>query len=190
MNSSLQYPQLNKPDILAVLEHEGIKVRRAGKSYRGKCNFHDGKSHGSLAVYPEEQNWFCFGCSIGGDVVDFVMQLHKLSFKDALTYLGIRNGRPLPPDPAKERERQRLKAYVAWQKEHYLDLCDQAIEIHALRIKARYRQTRLPEDLAWFMAEQLAKLPKIKNDLDIFQSKDDEAIFEIFKNEGRITINV
>jgi hypothetical protein len=33
------------------------------------------------------------------------------------------------------------------------------------------------------MAEQLAKLPAIENDLDIFLSHDDDAIFEIFQTE-------
>ena len=172
-----------KPDILAVMEREGLKLRRAGQSYRGKCPNHNGKSNGSLAVYPDSQSWYCFGCSEGGDAIDFIMKLKGLSFKDACVYLGIKPGKKPLPNPAQERRKSLFKAYAAWKKERYLDLCDQAIEIHALRIKANSKAP-LPKHLAWFMAEQLAKLPKIENDLNVYLSKDDEQIFEILQMES------
>lgn len=169
-----------KPDILEVVEREGIDLRR----FKALCPFHEEKTP-SFTVNPNKQYFHCFGCGAHGDVVDFIQKKHAVNFKQALIILGIRRGRRPAPDPAQERRQTLLKAYTAWKKEKYMELCDQAIEIHALRIKASSaRGTRsLPEHLAWFMAEQLAKLPKIENDLNIFLSKDDEQIFEILEGE-------
>ena len=53
----------------------------------GRCPFHrDGRP--SLVVYPENESYFCFGCSAGGDVIDFVARLHGVGFKEAAAMLA------------------------------------------------------------------------------------------------------
>lgn len=46
-----------------------------------KCPFHNEKT-ASLHVYPE--NFKCFGCSVGGDGIKFVMLLENLNFIEAV----------------------------------------------------------------------------------------------------------
>ena len=46
------------------------------------CPFHKEKT-ASLKVY--EDSWYCFGaCQEGGDIIHFLMKIHKVSFKDLL----------------------------------------------------------------------------------------------------------
>jgi DNA primase len=166
-----------KTDIMAVMEQEGIELKRG----KGLCPLHTERTP-SFTVNQKRQTFRCWGCGEHGDSIDFIMKLKGYSFNEALAYLGIKKGRKPTPDPANERRKALLKAYAAWKKERYLSLCDEAIKIHALRIKAN-RKAPLREALGWLMAEQLAKLPAIENDLDIFLSHDDDAIFEIFQTE-------
>jgi hypothetical protein len=70
-----------------IWEDEGIELRRVGRYLRGKCPFHE-DHHPSLVVYPESNRWHCFACAEGGDTIAFVMKLHGLNFKEAVTSLA------------------------------------------------------------------------------------------------------
>lgn len=52
-----------------------------------KCPFHAGDDHGSLKLYPDDRGWHCFGCHAGGTVIDFVMKLFDLTFRQAVLRL-------------------------------------------------------------------------------------------------------
>ncbi len=69
-----------------------IRLHRAGHRYRGLCPFHEDHNP-SLVVFPDDGGWWCFGCSEGGDVFDFVMEMENLSFPEAVRRL---NGGQLP----------------------------------------------------------------------------------------------
>lgn len=179
MSASLQYSPFSKPDIMAVMEREGIALKRRGRDFWAPCPFHADKSP-SFKVSSDKQVFYCFGCNEHGDVIDFIIKRHVVSFKDALSILGIRNGRPVSVDPEKEKRRQLVKAFETWRRSYYFELCDQAIEIHNLRVKARARK-RLSEDLGFFVAEKLSELPLIEHQLNILIAQDEEAKFELFK---------
>jgi hypothetical protein len=74
-----------KSDIVAVVEGYGIRLRKAGNSFRGKCPMHNGKSFGSLAVYPEDKTWWCYGCNEGGDIFDFIEKMESVDFQEAVS---------------------------------------------------------------------------------------------------------
>ncbi|MFL5760324.1 MAG: CHC2 zinc finger domain-containing protein [Xanthobacteraceae bacterium] len=84
-------------DIGVVIERY-TNLRKAGRTYRGKCPVHDGLSDGSLAVYPDSQSFYCFGCGIGGDVFDFLMWAAGCDFPGALHLACIETGIPFPKD--------------------------------------------------------------------------------------------
>ena len=64
-----------------------VQLTRAGKSLRGCCPLH-GEKTPSFYVSPDEGYWKCFGCGKGGDVIKFVEEIEKVSFREALTYLA------------------------------------------------------------------------------------------------------
>ena len=63
-------------------------LKKSGVRYECLCPFHDDKSLGSFKVYPKRNVYKCFSCGAGGDSVKFLMEYEKLSFPDAIRWLG------------------------------------------------------------------------------------------------------
>jgi len=61
------------------------KLKKFGKHLVGKCPLHEEKTP-SFRIYPAN-NFYCYGCGKGGNVITYVMILHDLSFVEALKYL-------------------------------------------------------------------------------------------------------
>ena len=51
------------------------------------CPFH-AEDTPSLKIYKGGKGWYCFGCHEGGTVIDFVMKLFRLDFKEACQKLA------------------------------------------------------------------------------------------------------
>ena len=62
------------------------ELKAYGNKYRSRCPFHEEKS-ASFYLYPETNTYYCFGCQIHGDVIDFAMRLHDLTFRGAISLL-------------------------------------------------------------------------------------------------------
>lgn len=62
------------------------RLRRAGRLLIDRCPIHEDKSP-SFTVYPNN-TWYCFGCGEGGDSIDLCMQLHTLTFTEAVEKLS------------------------------------------------------------------------------------------------------
>jgi DNA primase len=80
-------------DAIAVV---GDYVRLEKKSGRwwGRCPFHGGGQERtpSFKVDPDLKTWYCFGCGRGDGVVNFVMEMEKLSYPDAVKALARKMG--------------------------------------------------------------------------------------------------
>lgn len=50
------------------------------------CPFHNERT-ASLKIYKESNRFHCYGCALGGDVVDFVMKKYDLDFIEAVKML-------------------------------------------------------------------------------------------------------
>ena len=93
-----------------------LTLKRSGKGYIGLCPFHSDTSP-SFHVNPETQLYYCFGCQKGGNVFNFLMEMEKMSFKEALEFLAEKAGIPLPRsknDYAFEKEKEALYFVNRW----------------------------------------------------------------------------
>ncbi len=88
-------------DIVKVISGY-VDLKRAGKDYRGLCPFHGDKDP-SFYVSPQKAIFYCFGCSAGGSVFNFVMKMEQVSFSEAVSRLAQRYGVPLQLDKYSER---------------------------------------------------------------------------------------
>lgn len=112
-----------KTDIVDVIGQQ-VALKKAGRNLTGLCPFH-GEKNPSFFVYPEQQNWHCFGCNRGGDVLSFVMQKDNTDFGEALRLLADRAGVIIPsrtePDEGKE-ERDRFRQINEAAAQYYHDI--------------------------------------------------------------------
>ena len=75
-----------------------VALKRAGRSYKGLCPFHQEKTP-SFVVFPDSQNFHCFGCGKGGDAFTFYMAIEHVEFREALQELARRAGVELASAP-------------------------------------------------------------------------------------------
>ena len=85
---------IKQRDIRDLLEDLGwlpAGPERNGR-YHYRCPWHgDGRDrNASGVVYAQEQRWWCFGCSAGGDAIDLVKAHLHLEFGDAVRWLAKR----------------------------------------------------------------------------------------------------
>lgn len=92
-------------DIVAVVG-ERVTLRRAGRNYVGLCPFH-GEKAPSFSVSREKGTYYCFGCKRGGDAIDFLVELDRLTFVEAVETLARRFGIELPPASPQAQQRRR-----------------------------------------------------------------------------------
>ena len=69
-----------------TVEAAGVRLRGRGRVRQGVCPFHD-EVEGSFTVYADSERFYCFGCGLGGDVLDFIQQAEGLSLPDAIARL-------------------------------------------------------------------------------------------------------
>jgi DNA primase len=77
-------------DAVAVVEDYLRLEKRSGR-YWGLCPFHQEKTP-SFTVDPDRKLYYCFGCHKGGTIVDFIMEMDKLSYPEAIETLAKRFG--------------------------------------------------------------------------------------------------
>ena len=102
---------LDTADIVDVVG-DFVTLKKKGVRYTGLCPFHKDRHDGNFIVHPVKQCYKCFTCGAKGGVVDFLMNHEKLSYPDAIRYLGKKynietdmtdfNYTPPPPRPKPE----------------------------------------------------------------------------------------
>ena len=76
-----------------------LKLRKIGVRYTAICPFHDDHTDGNFIVYPKENCFRCFTCDAKGGAVQFLMDYLKLSFVDAIRWLGKKYNEPVDDVP-------------------------------------------------------------------------------------------
>ena len=129
-----------------------VTLKRKGQNLWAPCPFHDEKT-ASFSVAPNKGFFKCFGCQKAGSVVDFVMEIEKISYPEALRWLAKRYGIPIPDtdapasdeEKARQQERDSLFILTEWAKEFFKK---QLAELQAFDEKLRhYADLRIKFDL-------------------------------------------
>src|ERR687893_1802356 len=81
-------------DIVRVVG-DYVTLKKKRTNWMACCPFHQEKSP-SFSVSPSKDIFYCFGCGKGGSVFNFVMEMERVSFPEAVRVVGSEAGVPLP----------------------------------------------------------------------------------------------
>ncbi|HEY0728974.1 MAG TPA: DNA primase [Pyrinomonadaceae bacterium] len=96
----MRYPQTfiddlkRQADIVRVIQ-DYVQLKKKGANWMACCPFHKEKTP-SFSVSPVKEIFFCFGCHKGGSVFNFVMEIERVSFPEAIRIVADKIGMPLP----------------------------------------------------------------------------------------------
>ena len=106
-------------DIVRVVG-DYVRLKKTGKDFAGLCPFHQEKTP-SFTVSPIKQIFYCFGCGKGGDIFNFVMDMEKCQFPEAVRTVAAKCGisipRPRERSPEENKENQQRKLLLEMHRE-------------------------------------------------------------------------
>ena len=102
---------VDRSDIVDVVSGYVRLSKRSGANQFGLCPFHSEKTP-SFSVNADKQIYHCFGCGKGGGVINFIMEIEGLGYRDAVEFLARRAGMAMPEEQndAEGRKRARMLA--------------------------------------------------------------------------------
>ena len=101
---------IRRNDIADVVGGYVTLTKKSGGNQFGLCPFHNEKTP-SFSVNSDRQIYHCFGCGKGGGVVNFIMEIERLSYPDAVHVLAKRAGLAVP-DEKTSKETQSRRARI------------------------------------------------------------------------------
>jgi DNA primase len=96
----MRYPQTfiddlkRQADIVRVIQ-DYVQLKKKGANWMACCPFHKEKTP-SFSVSPTKEIFYCFGCNKGGSVFNFVMEMERVAFPEAIKIVAEKSGMPLP----------------------------------------------------------------------------------------------
>jgi DNA primase len=130
----MRYPQTfiddlkRQADIVRVVQ-DYVVLKKKGANWMACCPFHKEKTP-SFSVSPAKEIFYCFGCHKGGSVFNFVMEIERVAFPDAIRIVAEKSGVPLPKlvdDSRFEARRQEVDEVIELNK-WALDWWEQQLE--------------------------------------------------------------
>lgn len=111
-----------RADIVSVVSGY-LSLKKDGRRYWGLCPFHNEKT-ASFSVNADLNLYYCFGCKAGGNVVQFVMEMERISYQEAIKLLADKMHMTVPEmreDPDYERRRSERDRLLSANREaaHY-----------------------------------------------------------------------
>ena len=87
-------------DLVAVIG-EQLRLEPKGVEFVGICPFHE-DSRPSMCVVPAKGFYHCFACGAHGNAIDFLINYHRIEFREALETLASRAGIELTRGPRRD----------------------------------------------------------------------------------------
>ncbi len=96
----MRYPQTfiddlkRQADIVRIIQ-DYVQLKKKGANWMACCPFHKEKTP-SFSVSPAKEIFYCFGCHKGGSVFNFVMEMERVGFPEAIKIVAEKSGVALP----------------------------------------------------------------------------------------------
>jgi DNA primase len=81
-------------DIVRIVQ-DYVTLKKTGANWVACCPFHK-ETKPSFSVNPAKEIFYCFGCQKGGSVFNFVMEVERVAFPEAIKIVAEKAGVPLP----------------------------------------------------------------------------------------------
>ena len=84
----MRYPQTfiddlrRQADIVRIVQ-DYVSLKKAGQNWVARCPFHK-ETKPSFSVNPAKEIFYCFGCQKGGSVFNFIMEIERVTFPEAI----------------------------------------------------------------------------------------------------------
>ncbi|MFO7929589.1 MAG: CHC2 zinc finger domain-containing protein, partial [Candidatus Humimicrobiaceae bacterium] len=110
-----------RTDIVDIIS-EYVNLKKQGKNFLGLCPFHKEKTP-SFSVDPSRQFFHCFGCGVGGDVINFVEKIENMEFIESVEFIAKKVGYNLQysysGSPKTKKLRERLVGLNDLARKYY-----------------------------------------------------------------------
>jgi DNA primase len=128
------YPQTfiddlkRQADIVRVVQ-DYVPLKKKGANWMACCPFHKEKTP-SFSVSPAKEIFYCFGCHKGGSVFNFVMEIERVAFPEAIKIVADKVGMPLPKmvDDSRFEARRQESDLIIQLNSWALDWWEQQLE--------------------------------------------------------------
>ena len=113
----------NQADIVRIVS-DYVTLKKRGANHVACCPFHSEKTP-SFNVHQGKGLFKCFGCSVGGDVFGFIMQIEGCSFPEAVRIVAEKTGIAIPAVEETEdfkkaaRDREMILKLNEWAAEFF-----------------------------------------------------------------------
>ena len=98
--NQVRYPQTfiedlrRQADIVRIIQ-DYVTLKKTGANWVARCPFHK-ETKPSFSVNPSKAIFYCFGCQKGGSVFNFVMEIERVTFPEAVRIVAEKSGVKLP----------------------------------------------------------------------------------------------
>ncbi|WP_343128230.1 DNA primase [Buchnera aphidicola (Takecallis taiwana)] len=122
---------LDQTNIVNIV-NERIKVKKIGKNYYALCPFHT-ENTPSFTINYEKQYFYCFGCHVHGNIIDFLMQYDHMSFLESIYELSSITGITLKKTHANNTK-------TAYYKNQLYQATQESAKLYCKNIQLKYSQ--------------------------------------------------
>src|SRR5882762_2720830 len=129
-------------DIVRIVQ-DYVTLKKTGANWVACCPFHK-ETKPSFSVNPSKEIFYCFGCQKGGSVFNFVMEIERATFPEAIKIVAEKSGVPLPRmvDDGRFEARQRESDQVIELNQWALAWWQDQLQSQAARSVREYLKQR------------------------------------------------
>ncbi len=134
-------------DIVRVIQ-DYVSLKKKGANWMACCPFHQEKTP-SFSVNPAKDIFYCFGCAKGGSVFNFVMEIERVSFPEAIKIVAEKANVPLPVMVEDQKFEARRK-----EADEVIELNSWALEWWEAQLEQNQNEARAARD--YLMGRQIS----------------------------------